>query len=142
VARGRRLGDDAGESMRFRANHLRPLVLDERVECGDRAAGVEHRLLLVQEQLGEPPQRVAAQGEARAEWCAIHLQVAHRLDPRVGVLLRPLFLHRLEIREQVDAPQARPAVDVYRDHRRSPRNVSSIAASTCVVSTPSRQSGV
>ena len=53
--------------MRPGADDQRPLALDQRVERGERAAGVQDRLLLVQEQLREPPQRIAAQREPGAE---------------------------------------------------------------------------
>ena len=58
---------------------LRPLALDQRVERSDGPKHVEDRLLLVQVQLGEPPQRVAAEGEAAAERHAVDRSVRSAL---------------------------------------------------------------
>ena len=120
----------------------RPLAVDQRVERRERPQGMEDRLLLVQVELREPPERIPAQREAAAEGRAVDLQTPEALDPRTGLFVGALFVGRLQVIEQIDPPRSGARVDVERDHRTSGPRTSSIAASTRATTMPDRQSGV
>ena len=101
---------------------------------------------LVQEQLGEPPQRVAAVVEPIAQRSAGDVDVAQALDPRVGAARRFVGDGAGAVLVEIDRVEAAGALDgEAADHARA-ASVSatsdSAAAVTASTVTPVRQSGV
>src|SRR6185295_8137207 len=89
----------------------RLLDVDDVIERRHRAEEAEDRLLLVQVQLGKPPERVAAAGEPAPEGFAVDGQLAEAFDPGMGVAMRLLVARRVEIPVEADLAHAAGGFD-------------------------------
>ena len=70
--------------IRIRRAHVRrPFAPGQRIERERRFEDVGDHALLVEIQLGEPPQRIAAIREPIPQRLAVHVDVPQRLDPRI-----------------------------------------------------------
>ena len=116
---------DVGE-----ADRGRPLALDEHLRGANGAAKGENRPLLVQVELGEPPETVTAVGEALAERAPVDADVPQRLDPRVGVCGRLLVAGGIQVVSEADAAMSVAGVDFEEcvERHQSPRAIASSAA--------------
>src|SRR4051794_32552863 len=131
---------------------FRRLGRDQRIESRPGPEGACDDAPLVEIELGEPPQRIAAEQKAVAERYAVDARVAQALDPAVRFVVGPIGGVGRKVRTKVDglARTARANHDARATAHYAPRaagiagrpSTSSAASSTRETAMPSRQSGV
>ena len=99
---------------------LRLLALDQGVDGSDGPKELEDRAILVQIELGEPPERITAEGKSAPEGKAFDRRRAERLDPCVGVSLRRFLRRRVQVLLQVHRSPHGAGDDLDDCHPRDP----------------------
>ena len=81
-------------------------AFDEGLERPEHLEESEDDLLLVQVELGEPPQRVAANCKPPPQWHTVDVRMTQALYPGNGFGLRPFFGDRIEVALQANLATA------------------------------------